>query len=112
MENMPCDLCSPGLKGRNYQRERNRYAKRNRCGEKFQRIRGKKSKVIGKRRQEAFSGRSEKTGNKEGSQDSRARAWSTSKSLRLVQGTASSLRGSKKVSIWSTWLILWLWLRP
>lgn len=81
-------------------------------GRNFRGSEAKKSKVIGKRRQEAFSGRSEKTGNKEGSQDSRARAWSTSKSLRLVQGIASSLRGSKKVSIWSTWLILWLWLRP
>ena len=46
--------------------------KRNTCGEKFQGIRGGKARS-GKKKQEVFSGRSEKIGNKESSQDKQAR---------------------------------------
>lgn len=70
---------------------------RNRHGEKLEGIRSKQEG----HKQEVFSGRSEKIGSKEASQDSRARAWGTSKSLHLVPGTAGSLRGVKKVMLWS-----------
>lgn len=83
--------------------------KRNRCGKKLQRTRGKKSKVMGKQRQ-VFSGSSEKSG-KEAIQDSGRGVGATSKFLRLFQGAAGSFRGSKEVVPWSPQLILWLWLK-
>lgn len=66
-----------------------------------------KSKVIGEQRQEVFSGSSEKSGSKEASQDSSRGVGGTSKFLQLVQGTAGSVRGLKKVVPWSS--LLWLW---
>lgn len=64
---MPYDLCSPGLEGPE-------------PSERKEQIRGKgteiaedkrqKCKVIGKKGQEVFSGRSENTGNQEAGQDS------------------------------------------
>lgn len=82
--------------------------KRNRRGEKLQRIRGK---IKQDHRQEIFSGRAEQIGNKETKQaePGRERAWGTSKSLQLVQGIAGDARDLKKVMLLSTQLtVVWL----
>lgn len=75
--------------------------KRNRR-KKLQRVRGKKKKKrksfsLGELRKLAVRRQSRAAGG--------MNAWGTSKSLQLIQGTAGSLWGWKKVMLWSTQLI-------
>lgn len=95
----------------NHQRGRSKNGEREQMWEEIAEDQRQKSKVTGKQRQEVFSGSSEKSGNKEASQDSGRGVGGTSKLLRLVQGTAGSFRALKKVVPWSPQLILWLWLK-
>lgn len=70
-----------------------------------QKFKKRRSKVIGKKRQEVFLG-TILTRRQAGP----GRAWGLSKTLRWVQRTAGSIRGLK-VMLWSTQLNLWLWLK-
>lgn len=93
----------------NYQRGRGRTitGEKEHTWEEIAEDQRRKSKVRGKKRQEVFSGRSEKIGNKEASQDKEG-VWDASKSLQLVQGAAGSIRGLRKVTRSCTVLISWL----
>lgn len=71
MEDVPCDLFSRSQGTGTIREERADGKKRTNVGRNCRGSEGKKIKVIGKKRQEVFSGRSEKTGHKEASQDCR-----------------------------------------
>lgn len=107
MEDMPYDLCSPGLEGPEPSERKEQIQGK---GTEIAEDQRQKCKVIGKKRQEDFSGRFENTGNQEAGQDSGERVRGTSESLQLVQGTAGSLRGLTKVVLWSQ-LVPWPWLK-
>lgn len=109
MREIPYDLPLFSGASRNYQRGRNRYGQKEQMWEEVaedQKFKKRRSKVIGKKRQEVFLGTILATRRQAGP----GRAWGLSKTLRWVQRTAGSIRGLK-VMLWSTQLNLWLWLK-
>lgn len=93
MEDMPGDLCSPGLKGPELsERKEQNWEKGTDVGRNCRGPEAKKQ-GHGKQRQEVFSGSSEKSGNKEASQDSGRGVGGTSKFRELGPENSWQLQG-------------------